>query len=102
SLTVFTSAMSIASLKINYCDFNATLSNGRLTLAKLTGQFYGGGVDFSGTVDATGSALAVDMKGDVRGIYLGEMLRGTAGSDHFVATVKGPLSAPTLNTTRAR
>jgi uncharacterized protein involved in outer membrane biogenesis len=83
SLTVFTSAMSVASLKINYCDFNATLSNGRLTLAKLTGQFYGGGVDFSGTVDGTGAVLAVDVKGDVRGIYLGEMLRGTAGTNNF-------------------
>lgn len=83
SLTVFTSAMSVASLQINYCDFQATLNNGRLTLAKLTGQFYGGGVDFSGTVDATGSTLAVDVKGDVRGIYLGEMLRGTAGTNNF-------------------
>jgi hypothetical protein len=83
SLTVFTSAMSVASLRINYCDFQASLANGRLTLAKLTGQIYGGGVDFSGTVDATGNVLAVDVKGDVRGIYLGEMLRGTAGTNNF-------------------
>jgi hypothetical protein len=83
SLTVFTSAMSVASLRINYCDFQATLANGRLTLAKLTGQFYGGGVDFSGTVDATGNTLAVDLKGDVRGIYIGEMMRGTAGTNNF-------------------
>ena len=27
--------------------------------------------------------LAVDIKGDVRGIYLGEMLRGTAGTNNF-------------------
>jgi len=83
SLTVFTSAMLVASLQINYCDFTASLANGRLTLAKLTGQFYGGGVDFSGTVDATGNTLAVDVKGDVRGIYLGEMLRGTTGTSNF-------------------
>jgi uncharacterized protein involved in outer membrane biogenesis len=83
ALTVFTSAMTVASLRINYCDFQASLANGRLTLAKLTGQIYGGGVDFSGTVDATGNALAVDVRGDVRGIYLGEMLRGTAGTNNF-------------------
>ena len=83
SLTVFTSAMSVASLQINYCDFTASLTDGRLTLSKLTGQFYGGGVDFSGTVDATGNTLAIDVKGDVRGIYLGEMLRGTAGTNNF-------------------
>jgi hypothetical protein len=83
SLTVFTSAMTVASLQINYCDFTASLTNGRLTLSKLTGQIYGGGVDFSGTVDATGNALAVDVKGDVRGIYIGEMLRGTTGTNNF-------------------
>src|SRR5262249_24616413 len=83
SLTVFTSALSVASLRINYCDFQAALANGRLTLAKLTGQIYGGGVDFSGTVDATGNALAVDIWGDGRGIYLGEMLRGTTGTNNF-------------------
>src|SRR5260370_12816054 len=75
--------MSVAWLQTNYCDFNATLSNGGLTLARLTGQFYGGGVDFSGTVDARGNTLAVDVKGDVRGIYIGEMLRGTAGTNNF-------------------
>jgi hypothetical protein len=36
TLAVFTSAMSVASLKINYCDFNATLTNGVLRLSKLT------------------------------------------------------------------
>jgi hypothetical protein len=107
SLTVFTSAMSIASLKINYCDFNATLANGRLTLAKLTGQFYGGGVDFSGTVDATGAALAVDVKGDVRGIYFGEMLRGTAGTNSFgnsdlTVAIEGKIDATTSHRGKGR
>ena len=53
------------------------------TISKLTGQFYGGAVDFSGTVDATKNALAVDLKGSLQGIYFGEMLRGTAGTNSF-------------------
>ena len=57
--------------------------NGVFTIAKLTGQFYGGAVDFNGTVDATKDALALDLRGSLQGIYLGEMLRGTAGTNSF-------------------
>ena len=53
------------------------------TLAKLTGQFYGGAVDFNGTIDATKDALTLDLQGSLQGIYLGEMLRGTAGTNSF-------------------
>ncbi len=53
------------------------------SIAKLTGQFYGGAVDFNGTVDATKNALAVDLKGSLQGIYFGELLRGTAGTNSF-------------------
>ncbi len=78
-----TSAVEIASIKVAYADLEATLRGGICTISKLTGQFYGGAVDFSGTVDATKSALAVDLKGSLQGIYFGEMLRGTAGTNSF-------------------
>jgi hypothetical protein len=83
SLSLFTSTTSIASLKINYADFDATLRNGVLKVSKLTGQFYGGAVDFTGTVDATGAALGLDFNGRLEGIYLGELLRGTVGDNNF-------------------
>ena len=76
-----TSAMSIASLTVDYADLDASLTRGVLTISRLTGQIYGGGVNFSGTIDASGKALAVNVKGDVKGIYVGQMLRGTAGSN---------------------
>ena len=82
-VTLRTSAMSVASLKIDYADLDASLTRGVLTISKLTGQLYGGGVSFAGTIDASGAALAVDLKGDVRGLYLGQLLRGTAGSSSF-------------------
>ncbi|MFI5000449.1 MAG: AsmA family protein, partial [Reyranellales bacterium] len=75
ALSIFTSTTSIASLKLNYADFDATLSNGVLKMSRLTGQFYGGAVDFTGVVDASGPVLALDFKGSLQGIYLGEMLR---------------------------
>ena len=78
-----TSAVELASIKVAYADLEATLRGGICTISKLTGQFYGGAVDFSGTVDAAKSALAVDLKGSLQGIYFGEMLRGTAGTNSF-------------------
>ena len=53
TLNLETSAVAIASLKVTYADLQASLKNGVFTLAKLTGQFYGGAVDFNGTIDAT-------------------------------------------------
>ena len=61
----------------------AGLHNGVFKIAKLTGQFYGGAVDFSGTIDAGKDALALGLKGSLQGIYLSEMLRGTAGTNNF-------------------
>jgi len=78
-----TSAVEVASIKITYADLEATLRSGVGTISKLTGQFYGGAVDFSGTVDAAKNALTVDLKGSLQGIYFGEMLRGTAGTNSF-------------------
>lgn len=83
TLNLETSAIAIASLKVTYADLQATLKNGVFQIAKLTGQFYGGAVDFNGTIDASKDALVLDLKGSLQGIYLGEMLRGTAGSNNF-------------------
>lgn len=78
-----TSSVEVASLKIDYADFESRLSNGVLTISKLTGQLYGGAVDFRGTMDATKDALAVNLTGSLQGIYLGQMLRGAAGTNSF-------------------
>ena len=83
TLNLETSAIEVASLKVDYADLQARLRNGVFTITKLTGQFYGGAVDFNGTVDATKDTLAVDLKGSLQGIYFGEMLRGTAGTNTF-------------------
>ncbi len=98
TISLETSATTIASLQINYADLEATLRNGVLKISKLTGQFYGGAVDFAGTIDASGQVVAVDLKGSLQGIYFGEMLRGTAGTNSFgdpnlTIAVDGKLSA---------
>lgn len=98
TISLETSATSIASLNVTYADLEATLRNGVVTISKLTGQFYGGAVDFTGTIDASGQSVVVDLTGSLQGIYFGEMLRGTAGSNTFgdpnlTVSVDGKLSA---------
>ncbi|MDP2375722.1 AsmA family protein [Reyranella sp.] len=83
TLTLFTSAIAVGSVQVTYADLSATLRNGVLKIAKLTGQFYGGAVDFAGTVDASKQTLAIDLHGSLQGIYLGEMMRGTTGTNSF-------------------
>jgi len=98
TLSLETSATSIASLTVTYADLEATLRNGVLKISKFTGQFYGGAVDFTGTIDASGQAVAVDLTGSLQGIYFGEMLRGTTGANSFgnpnlTVAIDGKLSA---------
>ena len=99
-LTLRTTATMISSLKLDYADIDATLRNGTLTVSKLTGQFFGGGIDASGTVRTSGNSVALDFKGNVIGVYLGVMLRGTAGRNTFgediAVTVDGKVNATNI------
>ena len=99
-LTLRTGATTIASVRLDHAAIDATLRNGTLTVSKLTGKFFGGGIDASGTVKTTGNAVALDFKGNVIGIYLGEMLRGTAGRNTFgediAVAVDGKINATNM------
>ena len=98
SIKLATSVLTLSPLRVTYGDLSATIKNGVLTVNQLTGQFYGGAVDFSGTVDATGPALALDFKGSVRGIYLGELLRSTATTNRFGSSLTISLNGEVLAT----
>ena len=69
-------------------DIAATLKDGVLTLSHLKGGLYGGALAFSGVVNGSQPALSFDMKGDVNGILLGEMMRATSGTNQFGSAVK--------------
>lgn len=97
SLNLETSAVEVGSLKVTYADMEAKLGNGLFTISKLTGQFFGGAVDFNGTIDATKKALAIDFRGSLQGIYFAEMLRGAAGTnifgnDHLTVSIDGKIN----------
>jgi hypothetical protein len=88
TLSISAQAMSLAALKVDYADLDATLSNGVMKIGKLTGQFYKGAVDFTGTIDASGAALSIDATGSLRGLHLAHMLRSTIGRSVFGSAFK--------------
>jgi hypothetical protein len=98
TIKLATSVLTLAPLRVTYGDLSATIKNGVLTVNQLTGQFYGGAVDFSGTVDGTGPALTLDFKGSVRGIYLGALLRSTATTNRFGSSLTVSLNGEVLAT----
>jgi uncharacterized protein involved in outer membrane biogenesis len=75
-------------LRIGNADLAASLKDGVLALSHFKGALYGGSLNFSGVVNASQPALAVDLKGDATGIVLSEMLRSTRGSNQFGSTIK--------------
>jgi uncharacterized protein involved in outer membrane biogenesis len=77
-----------SSLRIGNADLAATLKDGVLTLSHFKGSLYSGSLDFSGVVNASQPALSLDLKGDATGLYLGEMLRSTRGSNQFGSTLR--------------
>jgi uncharacterized protein involved in outer membrane biogenesis len=75
-------------LRIANADIAATLKDGVLTIAHFRGGLYGGALNLSGVVNASQPALSYDIKGDANGIYLGEMLRSTSGTNTFGGRIK--------------
>jgi hypothetical protein len=94
--------VTLTSLTVEHANIEATLANGIIKVAKLGGTFYGGTAGLSGTIDASGSALAVDLAGDVRGIALDRLLHGTLGknslsSSGFSIAIEGKIDVDELH-----
>jgi uncharacterized protein involved in outer membrane biogenesis len=90
--------MTLATLRIENAGVEASLTNGVARIARLAGQFYGGSVAFGGTIDASGTALSIDMAGDVHGIAVDRLLQGTVGkntlsSSGFSVAIGGKVDA---------
>jgi hypothetical protein len=75
-------------LRISNADVALTLKNGVLTLQHLKGGLFSGTIGLSGTINASQPALALDLRGDVNGINVGEMLRSLSGTNVFGGAVK--------------
>ena len=90
-----------SSLRIGNASLAATLKDGVLTLQGFRGALYGGALAFSGTVNATQPALALDVRGEATGLSLSEMLRSTSGSNQFgsaiTVTIDGRLNATAIS-----
>lgn len=77
-----------APLRIGNADLAATLKDGVLTVSHFRGALYGGSLALSGVVNGSQPTLSFDFKGDANGIYVGEALRSTSGSNQFGGGVK--------------
>lgn len=77
-----------APLRIGNADLAATLKDGVLTISHFKGALYGGSLALSGVVNGSQPTLSFDFKGDANGIYVGEALRSTSGSNQFGGGVK--------------
>ncbi|WIM10375.1 MAG: hypothetical protein OJF58_001330 [Enhydrobacter sp.] len=93
--------MTLTSLTVERADIEAALANGIIKVSKLGGMFYGGTASLAGTIDASGSALAVDLVGNVHGIALDRLLQGTLGkntlsSSGFSIAVEGKVDVSGL------
>jgi hypothetical protein len=75
-------------LRLGDADIAATLKDGVLTVAHFKGALYGGSLNLAGVVNASQPALSYDFKGEASGLYLGEMLRSTAGTNQFGGSIK--------------
>jgi uncharacterized protein involved in outer membrane biogenesis len=88
SLKLSAGTLISAPLRIGNAEIAATLKDGVLTVSQFKGALYGGSLNLSGVVDARQPQLSFDFEGDANGIYLGEMLRSTAGTNQFGGSVK--------------
>jgi hypothetical protein len=88
SLKLVAGTVVSSSLRINNADLAVTLKDGVLTLNHFKGNLYSGSLDLSGIINGSQPALSIDMKGDVNGLSLSEMMRQTSGSNQIGSTVK--------------
>ena len=79
TLNLETSALELSSLKVLYGDMTASLRNGVLKISRLTGQFYGGAVDFVGTVDASKASMSAWTRPETHGTTSPAVPHGTSG-----------------------
>ena len=77
-----------APLRIANVDLAATLKDGVLAIGHLKGGLFSGSLAFSGVVNGSQPALSLDLKGDVNGLSLSEILRTTSGSNQFGSAIK--------------
>ena len=105
-LSLQADTMTLTSLTVGHAEIEAALVRGVIKVSKLAGTFYGGAAELAGTIDASGSALAVDLLGAVHGIALDQLLKGTVGkntlsSSGFSIAIEGKVDATDLRITGA-
>lgn len=69
-------------------DIAAELKDGKLAITHLKGGLHGGTLNLSGMIDATQPVLTFDLRGDVTGMRVGELMREMSGSNEVGSLIK--------------
>ena len=81
-------------------EIAATLKDGILTVSRFRGGLYGGTISLAGVVDGSQPSLSFDLKGELSGVNLAEMLRHDSGSNEIGSLIRiaidGSVSASDL------
>lgn len=81
TLALTAGRVDLAPFELANAHLSARLKNGVLTVTRLAGNLFGGNVELSGKLDASGSALALDLQGGASGVSVAQLLRETAGDN---------------------
>ena len=69
-------------------EITATLKDGILTVSRFRGGLDGGTISLAGVVDGSQPSLSFDLKGELSGVNLAEMLRDDLGSNEIGSLIR--------------
>lgn len=88
TLKVSAASVSGTAVPLDKAEIAATLKDGVLTVSRFTGGFDGGTIALSGVIDGSKPSLSFDLKGDAKGIDIGQMLRRQSGSNEVGSLIR--------------
>ena len=100
TLKVSAANLAGAPVPLGGTEIAASLKDGVLTVAQFKSGLYGGTVSLAGVIDGSRPSLSFDLKGEAKGLNVGDMLRRSSGSNEIGSfiriTIDGRLTANEL------
>ena len=88
TLRVAVASLGGGPVPLGNAEIAATLKDGILTVSRFSGGLYGGTISLAGVVDGSQPSLSFDLKGELSGVNLAEMLRHGSGSNEIGSLIR--------------
>ena len=88
TLRVAVASLGGGPMPLGDAEIAATLKDGILTVSRFRGGLYGGTISLAGVVDGSQPSLSFDLKGELSGVNLAEMLRHNSGSNEIGSLIR--------------